>query len=114
MLKENNKNPFRLPDDYFEDFHNNIMLKIPGDNKAKSVPLWRKIVPWSAVAAVLCGAIFSISYLTSGQKSPLSKADTQTEKPMQDMYASSSYEDDYYLFIEDEILKDSYVNTFFD
>jgi len=112
MLEKEKNNPFRVPENYFEDFHKDLMSRIPENNKAKVVPLWRRIVPWSAVAAVVCGVIFSISYLGTDNKQQLTDSNTGIEGSVQDIYASS-YDEDYYLYLEDEVIRESYVDTFF-
>lgn len=99
---DKNKNPFKVPDNYFENFNTEIMSKLPEKEtpRAKIVPLWKKVMPWAAAAAVFCGVIFSTGILdTSTTSDPVSVASS--------VYASSD-EEDYYLFLEDEVVKARY------
>lgn len=105
------KNPFKVPENYFEDFHKNMMSKISEEPKAvKIVPLWRKVIPWASVAAVLGGIIILAGILTDNSEPQIADSNfitDQTEK----VYASSAEDDDFYLFLEDEVIKDSYYSA---
>ena len=96
------KNPFKVPENYFENFNAEIMGKLPVKEaeKTKIIPLWRKVLPWTAVAAVFCGVIFSTGILNQ-------KAATEPEPVVASAIASSE-EEDYYLFLEDEVAKAKY------
>lgn len=99
---DRNKNPFQVPENYFENFNTEIMSKLPEKQveKAKIVPLWKKVLPWTAVAAVFCGVIFSTGIL---------KNNTSSEPaPSVSTALASSEEEDYYLFLEDEVVKSRY------
>ncbi len=104
------KNPFRAPENYFEDFHADIMNKISEEPKAKIVPLWKRVIPWASVAAVVTGAILSIGIFTDApsDKTAQSVADTEFSPVI---YASTVEEDDFFLYLEDELIKDSYYET---
>lgn len=95
------KSPFKVPENYFENFNREIMESLPAkENKAKIIPLWKKVLPWTAAAAIFCGVIF-----TTGVLDKSSKADSNvTISPN----LSSSLEDDYFLFLEDEVVKSQY------
>ncbi len=95
------KNPFKVPENYFENFNREIMGSLPAkENKAKIIPLWKKVLPWTAAAAIFCGVLF-----TTGVLEKSSKADPNvTISPN----LSSSLEDDYFLFLEDEVVKSQY------
>lgn len=102
---DKNKNPFKVPENYFENFAGNIMGNLPEKEvvKARKVPLWKKVLPWTAVAAVFCGIVLTTGVLDK---------DTTTRLPISE--ASSSLEEDYYLFLEDEVTKYEYKEMFYD
>lgn len=90
-------NSFKVPENYFENFNNSIMDKLPAKENAgvKRFPMWKKALSWTAAAAVFFGVIFTTGILDS-------------EKPMThnigiSTNTSGSLEDDYYSFLEDEV-----------
>lgn len=101
--------PFKIPENYFEKFNADIMDKLPVTEKktAKIVPLWKKILPWTAIAAVFCGVIFSTGILKE------KKVVTGTES-VANTGLASSMEDDYYMFLEDEVINSKYNDMLFD
>jgi len=108
----NNKKPFSVPDNYFDNFHKELMDKIPQEKKSKVVPLWKKVLPWTAIAAVLSGIILTVGIPTSTTVPQLSNnaTDEYNSFPQNDIYASFDA-DDFYLFLEDEVAKDAYVDV---
>jgi len=101
--KMNKENPFKVPENYFNSFHKDIMGKIQEERTPKKVSMWKRVLPWTGAAAILCGAVISFNVLTSDKQSgQLAQTDQKTE-----MYASS--EEEYFmLFLEDETLGESY------
>lgn len=59
-----NKNPFAVPDNYFEEFSVNIEKQISSEKKAVTVPLFQKLRPLFYAAAVLIGVFFVGDYLS--------------------------------------------------
>jgi len=111
---DKNKNPFKIPENYFENFNNEIMGKLPEKEieKAKIVPLWKKIVPWTAVAAAFFGILFTTGVFnrsTVADPTAIGGHDTVISSGI----ASSSIEDDYFLFIEDEVANARYREIMF-
>lgn len=110
MLDKLNKdNPFNVPENYFDNFHKEMMSKISTEKQAKKIPLWKKPVAWGAVAAILCGIVFSLNILS--KKPDLQLANTNDKTHTTDMYASSD-EEYFMLFLEDEVTQDMYNDTF--
>lgn len=108
---DKNKNPFRVPENYFESFNTEIMGKLPEKQaeKAKIVPLWKKIVPWTAVAAVFFGILFTTGvFRQSTITDPTTIAGQYDTEVANGIAYSSSVEDDYFLFIEDEVASARY------
>ena len=53
------RNPFKVPEGYFENLTENIMNNLPEQHIEKiKVTLWCKIKPWIYMAAMFCGIIF--------------------------------------------------------
>ncbi|GAB6012860.1 hypothetical protein [Viscerimonas tarda] len=87
------------------------MSRIEQEPRAKIVPLWRKIVPWTAVAAVLGGIILTTGILVNNTEPQMADADFATKQQNEAVYASSSEDEDFYLYLEDQVAKDSYYST---
>ncbi|MFV0418750.1 MAG: hypothetical protein ACK5KT_08485 [Dysgonomonas sp.] len=108
---DKNKNPFKVPENYFESFNADIMSKLPEKKmkQVKVVPLWRKIVPWTAVAAVFFGILFTTGVFRQSAVTTSSTLAGQDDAVILNGIASaSSIEDDYFLFIEDEVSSAKY------
>lgn len=82
MGKENNilqkvgkGNPFRVPDQYFEDFTRKLMEQLPEKEPMPymSEPtLWQKVKPWIYMAAMFCGIMLSVRvFVGAPPKDPL-------------------------------------------
>lgn len=98
------KNPFKVPENYFENFNREIMENLPAkENKAKIIPLWKKVLPWTAAAAIFCGVLFTTGVLEKSSKTDLTNPNVTVSQNL-----SSSLEDDYFLFLEDEVVKSQY------
>lgn len=107
---DKNKNPFKVPENYFENFNSEMMDKLPTkeEKKTKIVSLWRKIVPWTAVAAMLFGALFMTGVIKQGTTDSM-----QLNSIISSSIASNSLEEDYFLFLEDEVADAQYKEMMF-
>lgn len=105
--KMNKKNPFKVPENYFEDFHKEIIANLPKSEHSKVIPLWKKILPWTAAAAIVAGVVITVSSLNADSNSkPVARVET-VDNEKTEMYASSD-EEYFHLYIEDEATKDLY------
>lgn len=106
---DKNKNPFKVPENYFENFNTEIMSKLPTkeEKKTKIAPLWRKIVPWTAVAAMFFGILFITGVFKQGDNT------MQINSVVSSGVASNSLEEDYFLFLEDEVADAKYREIMF-
>lgn len=95
------KNPFRVPENYFQDFNNEIMDKLPEKKvQKKIVPLWKPITKWVAAAAVVAGiAVLGTNYIDN--HSPNTN-NFSTENATSTDDKSVSIQNDYYQFLEDD------------
>lgn len=107
---DKNKNPFKVPENYFGNFNTEIMGKLPEKRaeKARVVPLWKRIVPWTAVAAVFFGILFTTGVFKHGVTDNVTIADQHDAVISNGIASSLSIEDDYFLFLEDEVATAKY------
>lgn len=63
LRKVGTKNPFSVPDNYFEDFTRELMTKLPEKEPMPSMPeptVWQRVKPWIYMAAMFCGIMLSV------------------------------------------------------
>lgn len=67
LKKVGTKNPFKVPDNYFENFNKNIMEKLPEKNVTpeKEITLWDKVKPWIYMAAMFAGIMLMFKTFNS-------------------------------------------------
>ena len=63
LKKVGTKNPFSVPNHYFEDFTQELMSKLP--EKEPKLPvaeptLWQRVTPWVYMAAMFVGIMLSV------------------------------------------------------
>lgn len=108
MLNDMDKrNPFKVPDNYFENFSLEMMERLPEkDIQVKKIPMWRTITKWSAAAAILAAvSLVGVNYIESSHSQ---KAVAEKEENR------ASLENDYYQFIEDEATLLAYKDSFYE
>lgn len=106
-----NKNPFKVPENYFQNFNAEIMDKLPAkeDTVVKKVPLWKKVVPWTAVAAAFVGVLFLTGVLDRSVAIDPNTAVSDNDGQTSEFGVTLSDDEDiYYAFLEDEVLKARY------
>lgn len=85
ILKEvGTGNPFRVPDNYFEDFTQELMNKLPEKEPMPSMSeptLWQRVKPWLYMAAMFVGIMFSVRIFV-GEPNKDEFPITQTEAEM--------------------------------
>lgn len=63
LRKVGTRNPFQVPNNYFEDFTQELMNKLPEKEPMPSMPeltLWQRVKPWIYMAAMFCGIMLSV------------------------------------------------------
>jgi hypothetical protein len=114
---DKNKNPFKVPENYFENFNGRIMEQITHkeENKVKIVPLWKKVLPWTAVAAALFGILFSVGLFDKTNVNPDKVLAEQKSDNIKSAgaYSSDDEEEDYYLFLQDEVRKSHFKEMYY-
>lgn len=103
------KNPFKVPENYFQDFNADIISKLPEKApKKKIVPLWRSVSKWTAVAAaVVVISVIGINYAENNSTTSFEDQATLLDDKL------ASLQNDYYLFLEDEANQSMYNEVFY-
>lgn len=112
LENKNKKNPFSVPENYFQNFNTEIMNNLPEKevNKKKIlIPLWKTVSRWTAVAAAVTGLAFvGMHYMDTNTH--------QTIDTIDSAYASDdteTLENDYYLFLEEDATRMAYRDALF-
>lgn len=116
---EKENNPFKVPENYFAQFNQEIMDKLPEKEiiPLQPVSLWDKVKPWVYMAAMFLGLYFTIQFL---MKSPsgnnlAENASTSGTLSSANNVSGESYwssaqitEEEFYQYLEDQLIDDSY------
>lgn len=109
LKKVGTGNPFKVPENYFENLTSEVMNKLPEREqqvRMKEPTLWDKVKPWTYMAAMFVGAaliirVASVSH-TPAEGTSMAEAVGDTEV-VSDQYISSvldgSMIDDYSLYV---------------
>ena len=82
LRKVGTENPFRVPDQYFEDFTQELMNKLPEKEPMTSMPeitLWQRVKPWIYMTAMFCGIMLSVKIFVGNPSKDEFPAISQTE-----------------------------------
>lgn len=82
LRKVGTKNPFRVPDRYFEDFTQELMSKLPEKEPMPAMPeptLWQRVKPWIYMTAMFCGIMLSVRIFVGEPKTEEFPSISQTE-----------------------------------
>ena len=63
LRKCGTKNPFTVPEGYFENFSKELMEKLPEKEISLSEPVittWQRVKPWIYMTAMFCGLMLSV------------------------------------------------------
>lgn len=95
------KNPFKVPEGYFEGLSDQIMTQLPQKVEIESyVPtLWERVKPWTYMAAMFVGIALMIKMFVGTPSEPLSSGITLT---------SGAEMEEFYQYYEDELTKNMY------
>ena len=109
LKKCGTKNPFMVPEGYFDNFSKELMNKLPEKEQTsapqETITTWQRIKPWIYMAAMFCGLMFSVRVRC---RSPLKQVHSyflqqrKTETILRRIYLKSildhSMMDDYTLY----------------
>ena len=63
LRKVGTQNPFRVPENYFEDFTQELMNKLPEKEPMQRLSeptLWQRVKPWVYMTAMFVGIMLSV------------------------------------------------------
>ena len=96
------KNPFTVPENYFEDFTQELMDKLPAKEAILPIEkptLWQQVKPWLYMAAMFCGIMLSVRiFVGAPQKEefPISQAEAEMLPEEEwENFMRRSFNDDY-------------------
>ena len=112
-------NPFRVPENYFAQFNEDIMYKLPVKLKPviepKRVTLWNKARPWVYAAAIFVLMFVGIQFYKYSVNNRINNKQVASTQPQAfkgniDKYWSTVNisEDEFYQYLENQLTEDSY------
>lgn len=110
------KNPFIVPEGYFEGINDEVMSRLPKKKVIKpiKISMWARVKPWVYMAAMFVGTFFFIKLIfnntTDNQEGSLARTITNQYAFSEDKYWSNIQisEDDFYEYLEDQLVSDGY------
>lgn len=119
-LKEidNSKNPFKVPENYFTQFKEDIMDRLPEKEffAPKPIPLWDRVKPWVYLAAMFIGMYVTINFIVQKNQNSLNSPQTIVSEHSsinaskgEDYWSSVQItEEEFYQYLEDQLAEDVY------
>lgn len=104
LRKLGTKNPFTVPEGYFEHFTGKLMEKLPEKEPAAepAITAWQRVKPWVYMAAMFCGLMISVRAIVGHpeQDTPIFTASETAQFPEEYVEAIMEHPmmDDYTLY----------------
>ena len=102
LQKIGKKNPFTVPENYFENFTQELMDKLPAKEavlQTEAPTLWQRIKPWLYMAAMFCGIMLSVRIFVGNpqqEEFPISQAEAEMLPEEEwENFMRRSFNDDY-------------------
>ena len=102
LQKIGKKNPFTVPENYFENFTQELMDKLPAKEavlQTEAPTLWQRVKPWLYMAAMFCGIMLSVRIFVSNlqqEEFPISQAEAEMLPEEEwENFMRRSFNDDY-------------------
>ena len=102
LQKIGKKNTFTVPENYFEDFTQELMDKLPAKEvvlQAEAPTLWQRVKPWLYMAAMFCGIMLSVRIFVGNpqqEEFPISQAEAEMLPEEEwENFMRRSFNDDY-------------------
>lgn len=96
------KNPFTVPENYFENFTQELMDKLPAKEavlQTEAPTLWQRVKPWLYMAAMFCGIMLSVRIFVGNpqqEEFPISQAEAEMLPEEEwENFMRRSFNDDY-------------------
>jgi hypothetical protein len=111
------KNPFKVPENYFETLNEEIMSRLPEKEfvAAPPVTMWEKVKPWVYLAAMFIGIYVTVDFLTGdANSSPLTSQQISDNETVSISETADSYwstvhiTEEFYQFLEEQVVEDGY------
>lgn len=105
----NKKNPFKVPENYFQDFNTKIMEQIAKEENTKAkkiVPLWKKVLPLAAAIAACVAVIFNVTSISDTNSQQIEQNNSYSNVTI--------YEDEIFDIMEDQLIAVSYQDVLFE
>lgn len=113
------KNPFKVPENYFAQFNEEIMNHLPEKEiiVPEPVSMWDRAKPWVYLAAMFIGLYVTINFL---MKTPGNDNTTENRLANQQTFPASAdntenywstvqiTEEEFYQYLEEQLIDDSY------
>jgi hypothetical protein len=108
------KNPFKVPENYFAQFNEEIMSRLPEKEvapKPKTVLMWGKVKPLLYVAAMLAGLYFCFHLLTQSNNFNIGQVEQHQafiESSDTDNHWANVHitEEEFFQFIEEQLMEE--------
>ncbi len=119
------RNPFKVPDNYFVRFNEEMMSRLPEKEivPPHTVPLWDKVKPWVYMAAMFVGLYITIQFLTresesvhmASHQSVVQTSSENDSSPADDYWSTVQVtEEEFYRYLEDELVEEGYFDYMYD
>ncbi len=119
------KNPFKVPENYFAQFNEEIMNLLPEKEfvAPRPVPMWDRVRPWVYMAAMFIGLYVTINFLTQNRDNErLTTSQTATEQTLTGTsQADNNYwstvqvtEEEFYQYLEEQMVEEDYYDYLYD
>ena len=102
LQKIGKKNPFTVPENYFENFTQELMDKLPAKEavlQTEAPTLWQRVKPWLYMAAMFCGIMLSVRIFVGEpqqEEFPISQAEAEMLPEEEwENFMRRSFNDDY-------------------
>ena len=103
LKKCGTKNPFMVPEGYFDNFSKELMNKLPEKEQTstpqETITTWQRIKPWIYMAAMFCGLMFSVRVIVGPPKQ---------DTPIFTAAETEQFSDEYIETILDHSMMDDY------
>lgn len=102
LQKIGKKNPFTVPENYFENFTQELMDKLPAKEavlQTEAPTLWQRVKPWLYMAAMFFGIMLSVRIFVGNpqqEEFPISQAEAEMLPEEEwENFMRRSFNDDY-------------------
>ena len=102
LQKIGKKNPFTVPENYFENFTQELMDKLPAKEavlQTEAPTLWQRVKPWLYMTAMFCGIMLSVRIFVGKpqqEEFPISQAEAEMLPEEEwENFMRRSFNDDY-------------------